>query len=261
MVHPYQMELPYQMERSVVIQARPETVFAFFSDSGRWAKWWGAGSTIEARAGGKVYIRHPNGIETIGEVVEVEEASRIVFTYGFSSGKPIPPGGSLVTISLAPCAEGTRLHLVHAFSDAAQRDHHVQGWRFQLSVFANVVANEVFAGAAGIVDAWFEAWAITDDHARQEAFAEIASQEVCFRDRYSLLEGVADLSSHAGAAQRFMPGIRMQRQGEPRHCQGMVIAEWVANDGEGRSHMNGTNVFTLGHDGRISSATGFTGPS
>jgi uncharacterized protein YndB with AHSA1/START domain len=252
------MHLPYQMDRSVVIQATPETVFRFFSDSERWSRWWGAGSTIDARAGGKVYIRHPNGIETVGEVLEVEPPRRIVFTYGFPTGKPIPPGGSRVTVKLEPCEAGTRLHLVHEFSDATQRDHHVQGWRFQLSVFANVVADEVFADAARVADAWFNAWAVADDAARTAAFAKIVAQDIQFRDRFSLIDGMDELAAHAGAAQRFMPGVRMQRNGEARHCQGMILADWVALDGDGKQRMSGTNVFILGLDGRIRSATGFS---
>ena len=65
------MTLPHRLDRSVLIQASPETVFRFFEDSDRFARWWGAGSTIDPRPGGKVYIRHPNGIETVGEVVEI----------------------------------------------------------------------------------------------------------------------------------------------------------------------------------------------
>ena len=42
-------ELPYQLDRTVVIKARPETVFRFFTDSARWASWWGAGSTIDPK--------------------------------------------------------------------------------------------------------------------------------------------------------------------------------------------------------------------
>src|SRR5271170_2241887 len=97
-------ELPYQMERTVVIKAKPETVFRFFTDSARWANWWGAGSTIDATPGGKVYIRHAEGSETLGEVLEVRPPEMIAFTYGFASGKPIPPGGSRVTIRLEPDA-------------------------------------------------------------------------------------------------------------------------------------------------------------
>src|ERR1700742_4486667 len=94
-------ELPYQLERTVVIKAKPETVFRFFTDSDRWASWWGIGSTIDARPGGTVYTRHQGGaVESRGEVVEVSEPTKIVFTYGFASGTPIPPGASRVTIWL-----------------------------------------------------------------------------------------------------------------------------------------------------------------
>jgi uncharacterized protein YndB with AHSA1/START domain len=197
--------LTYRLDRSVAIQATPETVFGFFTDNARWAKWWGAGSTIDAQPGGKVLIRHPDGTETLGEVIEIHPPERIVFTYGYASGKPIPPGGSLVTVRLEPDGHGTRLHLAHEFADAAARDVHVQGWRFQLSLFANLVADEVFAGAASVVDNWYEAWTIADGGARDEAFARIAAEGVHFRDRFSQLDGLADLSAHAGAAQRFMP--------------------------------------------------------
>jgi uncharacterized protein YndB with AHSA1/START domain len=252
--------LTHGLDRSVVIQASPETVFRFFTDSARWAKWWGPGSSIEARAGGKVLICNPGGIQTLGEVLEVVAPERIVFSYGFASGKPIPPGSSRVTISLEPCEAGTRLHLLHEFPEAAVRDEHVQGWRYQLSLFANIVSDEVFAGAAGTADAWFEAWAVSDDRARDAAFAKIAAPDVSFRDRFSLLDGLADLSAHAGASQRFMPGVRMRREGEPRHCQGVVLADWIASGADGRELMSGTNVFVLRPDGRIISATGFANP-
>jgi uncharacterized protein YndB with AHSA1/START domain len=252
------MELPYQLERTVVIKAKPETVFRFLSDSARWAKWWGAGSTIDAQPGGKVYIRHANGVETLGEVVEVSQPDRIVFTYGFVSGKPIPPGSSRVTILLEPFEAGTRLHLRHEFAESGPRDEHVQGWRFQLSLFSNLVANEVYQDAASAVDAWFGAWAIADDRSREEAFARIATPGIRFRDRFSQLDGQADLLAHTGAALRFMPGIGLQRKGDVRHCQGTVLADWIALDGDKKERMSGTSVFLFTTDGRIDSVTGFT---
>jgi len=251
-------ELPYRLDRTVVIQAKPETVFRFFTDSARWASWWGAGSTIDARPGGKVYIRHANGIESSGEVLEVHAGERIVFTYGFVSGKPIPPGSSRVTIRLDLDDAGTRLHLLHEFAEAAPRDEHVQGWRFQLSLFSNVVANEVYADVASTVDAWFGAWTVTDSAAREETLARIARPGVRFRDRFSLLDGMADLTAHIAAAQRFMPGILLKRKGEVRQCQGSVLADWVAVDNNEQPRMSGTSVFVFRPDGRIDSVTSFT---
>ena len=51
-----------------------------------------------------------------------------------------------------------RLDLRHEFAEAGPRDEHVQGWRYQLSVFANVVADLVNARAVETVDAWFAVW-------------------------------------------------------------------------------------------------------
>lgn len=254
-------ELPYTLERTVVIRAMPETVFGYFTDSARWAAWWGAGSTIDAQPGGKVYIRHANGIESAGEVVEVNAHERIVFTYGFVSGKPIPAGSSRVTIRLEAAEQGTRLHLRHEFGDPAVRDEHIQGWRFQLSLFSNVVANEVYAEAGTAIDAWFSAWAIPDNRTRAEAFAQIAAPAVSFRDRFGVLDGLEDLSSHAGAAQRFMPGIVLKRRGPVRQSHGSALADWSACASDGVERMSGTSLFVFQPDGKLSSVIGFANPS
>jgi uncharacterized protein YndB with AHSA1/START domain len=252
---------PYSLERTVLIKARPETVFRFFTDSSRWASWWGASSTIDARPGGKVYIRHANGIESLGEVLEVRPPEEIAFTYGFASGKPIPPGSSRVTIRLERHEAGTQLHLRHEFQESAPRDEHVQGWRFQLSLFSNAVANEVFADAANAVDTWFSTWNLADERMREETLTRLVTSEIRFFDRFSLLHGIADLSAHIGAALRFMPGIRLQRKGEIRHCQGTVLADWVAMGSDGQERMSGTSVFVFSPAAQIDSVTGFTNPS
>lgn len=251
--------LPYTLDRELVIGATPEIVFRFFTDSPRWAAWWGAGSTIEARPGGRVYIRHPDGTEASGEILELAPPERFVFSYGFASGKPIPPGSSRVTITLAETADGTRLSLTHELPDAAARDEHVQGWRFQLSLFANIVANEVNAGAADAVDAWFRAWSITDAGERERVLAGIADAGVRFRDRFSRLDGISDLVPHIGAAQRFMPEMRLERKGNVRHCQGTVLADWTATGPDGQERGHGTNVYRFNAVGRIVDVTGMWG--
>ena len=93
--------------------------------------------------------------------------------------------------------------------------------------------------------------------ARLRELAGIAAPDVRFRDRFSLLAGQADLSAHIGAAQHFMPGLRLQRRGEVRHCQGMLLVDWVAVDAAGETRGQGANVFELGADGRITAAVGF----
>jgi uncharacterized protein YndB with AHSA1/START domain len=250
------MTLPYMLDRTIVIRATPETVFRFFTDTDRWAAWWGAGSTIDPRPGGRVFIRYPGGIEASGEVVEIAGPDRIVFTYGFDSGKPLPAGSSRVTIQLTTHEDGTYVSLTHELDDEALRNEFVQGWRYQLSLFANAVSNEVCAGAEASVDAWLDAWSDADRARRSAALSRIAAHTVSFNDRFSAIEGFDDLSAHLDAAQRFMPGLRLRRDGAVRQCQGVVVADWVARAVDGQERGRGTNVFVLNADGRIESVTG-----
>jgi len=249
--------LDHRLDRSLVIGAPPAAVFRYFTDPARWAAWWGQGSTIDARPGGRVLVRYPEGTEAAGEVIEIDAPHRIVFTYGYVSGAPVAPGGSRVTIRLEPDPRGTRLQLVHEFAEAAVRDQHVQGWRYQLSLFANVVANEVHGDAGAHADAWFAMWSDTDDEARGAALSALASPSIAMRDRFSAVDGIDELARHIAAAHRFMPGLRLQRTGDARHCQGTLIADWVAVGADGQPRGRGTNVFTLGPDGKVETVTGF----
>jgi uncharacterized protein YndB with AHSA1/START domain len=249
--------LPYRLDRIITIEAPRELVFRFLTTSERWAAWWGAGSDIDPRPGGRVRIVHPGGVEITGEVLEVDAPERMVFTYGNVSGAPIPPGGSRVQILLDDVEGATRLHLTHEFGDEGVRGEFVQGWRFQLSLFANVVANELHASATAAVDGWFALWADPDADARSRQLAAVASPSVTFQDRFSHLEGSDDVLAHITAAQKFMPGLRLERTGAVRQCQGTAIADWTAVAADGTPRGAGVNVFTLGADGRIRTAVGF----
>jgi len=257
MAHPSLPSLPHHLNRTIVIEAPREIVFRFFTDERRWASWWGAGSTIDARPGGKLLIRYPEGTEVSGEVIEIAWPERIVFTYGYVSGQMIPPGGSLVAIRLEVDPRGTRLELRHDFAEAAVRDQHVQGWRYQLSLFGNIVANDLHGDAAAAVDEWFSAWIETDSATRFQRLAGIVISSVRFRDRFSLIDGISELNDQIGAAQRFMPGFRMERRGDVRQCQGLVLADWVALTTDNQERGRGTNVFAFGSDKKIEAVTGF----
>jgi uncharacterized protein YndB with AHSA1/START domain len=247
--------LPYAVDRNILIEADRETVFGFFTDSARWASWWGAGSTVDARPGGPLRIRHSNGFESVGEVLEIAAPERFVFTFSLQAAAPVPAEDSRITIRLEQQAAGTMLRLTHEVADAVVRDQLVQGWRFHFSLFANAVANYVNAGAADVVDAWFAVWTEPDAAAREATLGRIAARKVRFRDRYSRLEGVDELVAHTGAAQRFMPGMSLERKGGIRHCQGTVLADWVARSSDGQEKMSGTSVFLLGPGVRIDSVT------
>jgi len=247
--------LPYAVDRDILIEADRETVFGFFTDSARWATWWGAGSTVDPRPGGALRIQHSNGFVSEGEVLEIVAPNRFVFTFSLQSGRVIPPEESRVTIRLERQDEGTLLRLTHEVADYVVAEQLVQGWRFHFSLFANAVANYVNAGAPDVVDEWFALWTEPDAAAREAILNRIAARKVRFRDRYSRLDGIDEIVAHTGASQKFMPGIRLERQGDVRHCQGTVLAEWAALSKDGQQKMKGTSVFVLAAGLRIDSVT------
>jgi uncharacterized protein YndB with AHSA1/START domain len=250
-------DLPYRLDRTLVIKARPATVFAFLTETPRWETWWGTGSRIDPRPGGEMLIRHPNGIEASGTVLEVVPHERIVFTYGYPSGPASPPGSSRVTVRLDPHPLGTLLQLTHEFATEPARDDHVQGWRYQLSLFANAIANAGSVAAEAAIDRWFVAWNDPDADTRNRDLDSVVAPAVTFADRFSRTDGVEDLRAQLAAVHRFMPGMRVTRQGPVRYCQWHALADWVTVGPDGIERSRGTNLFMFDADGRIAAAIGF----
>lgn len=250
--------LPYHLEREVLIRATREVVFRFFTDSARFASWWGTGSSIDARPGGAVRIVYPGGILVTGEVVTLRPVDEISFTYGYESQNRelVPPGGSLVTITLKSHADGTLLSLRHDLATMAARDAHVAGWRYQVAVFANIAAAEAYSGAEAAVDRYFALWSEPDQARRLAALETLASADLLFRDRFGVTATIEDLAAHIGAAQHHMPGLKVERDGQLQQCQGTGVADWVARTPDGSTAARGRNVFDFSPDGRLSRVVG-----
>lgn len=252
--------LPHALRRSVVVRAPRAVVFRYFTDSERFASWWGAGSRIDARPGGEMRICYPNAVIALGSVESVVADERIVFTYGYEdASKPIHQGTSRVTITLADDPEGTRLDLLHEFATAEVRDQHAAGWRYQLSVFANVASREVHAAVGALLDRYFAAWNERDPFRRRKLIGEIADEQIEFHDAFAAIRGAGDLDEHIAAIHLHMPGTTIERQSEPRHCQGHVLVDWVARRNDAPAG-GGTNYFDISAWGRIRRVVGFRAP-
>ncbi len=248
--------LPCAVERSILIDAERDTVFRFFTQTELWAKWWGAGSTVEPHAGGAVKIVHSNGLVSVGEVLDIAPPERFVFTFSLHAAVPVPPEDSRVTMKLEARGPQTLVSVRHELADESVAKLMPQGWRFHFSLFANAVADFVYCDAEILIDRWFGLWTEPDEATRTATLRCIASENVAFRDRYSSLVGVGEVVTHIGASQRFMPGIRMERRGAARQCQGTALADWVAVGSDGSEKLTGTNVFVFGPGAKIVSATG-----
>ena len=251
------IDLPFSLERTITIRAERSTVFRYFTDTERFARWWGKGSEIDPKEGGRVLIRYPDGSTASGMVLEIRSPERIVFTYGYDApDKPIASGGSRVVITLAESEDGSLLKLEHQVASEAIRDMHQMGWRYQLAVFAHVVALEQHADAQAKIDRWFAAWAEKDGAVRAQMLAELTAPAISFRDAWGCVIGRDELSQHIGAAQLHLPA-KLERRGQVRHAHGVAVAEWSAI-AEDREMMRGANVFHFAPDGAIVHVIGMT---
>jgi uncharacterized protein YndB with AHSA1/START domain len=252
------MSAGFVVDREVVIRARRATVFRYFTDTERFAAWWGPGSSIDARPGGKVDIRYPNGETAGGEVIAIRPNESITFTYGYDGAeKPIRRGGSRVEVTFEERDNGTRVKLVHHVDTAAIRDDHQPGWRFQLSMFANVVSRETARELSSIVDRYFSLWSETDAAKRASLLEAVASPSVTFRDDFAAIASRDELLLHVAASQLHMPGVQLERDGTPSYCQGTALVDWIARGKDGSPIGKGTNVFELDPDGKVISVVGF----
>jgi uncharacterized protein YndB with AHSA1/START domain len=117
-----------------LINARPKTVFSFFTDRDRWLSWQGVEAEIDPRPGGIFRMNVRGDGWASGRFIVVDPDEKIVFTWGWEGdATSVPPGSSLVEITLEPHgAGGTLLRLVHSGLPLPTVDLHSQGWNHYL---------------------------------------------------------------------------------------------------------------------------------
>lgn len=120
------------VEREVRIKAAPETIFSFFTDPEKVVRWHGLSATLDPRPGGVFQVEVLTSHTARGEFVEVEPPGRVVFTWGWDGGGPVPPGSSTVEITLTPDGEDTVVRLVHRGLPAEAVQRHGEGWSHYL---------------------------------------------------------------------------------------------------------------------------------
>ena len=114
------------VERRVAVP--PEKVFTFFTDADKWLAWQGAAAEIDLVPGGTWRVNVTGDGFASGRVVEVVANERVVFTWGWEEGPPVPPGSTTVAIELVPDGDGTLIRLTHSGLPSDQIEIHRHGW-------------------------------------------------------------------------------------------------------------------------------------
>jgi uncharacterized protein YndB with AHSA1/START domain len=115
-------------ERTIAIDASPETVWEFFVDPQKVMRWMGIDAELDPQPGGIYRVNVISGNTARGEFVEVDRPHRLVFTWGWDGNEALPPGTSTVEAELTPEGNGTSLRFVHRDLSAEQAASHAKGW-------------------------------------------------------------------------------------------------------------------------------------
>ncbi|MGQ0803000.1 MAG: SRPBCC family protein [Actinomycetota bacterium] len=135
-----------ELERRIA--ARPETVFAYFTDPERYRQWQGVDAELDPRPGGIFRVRMAGRSQTVarGTYVDVEPPHRIVFTWGWEQNdglgdgaRGLPPGSSTVEVVLIADGDATILRVRHrGLPDETSCKFHSYGWGWTLDRLAAV---------------------------------------------------------------------------------------------------------------------------
>jgi uncharacterized protein YndB with AHSA1/START domain len=128
-------------ERTLSIDASPETVWEFFVDPEKLMRWKGIKADLDAAPGGAYYCEVIPGHTARGEFVELDRPRRLVYTWGWDGNDRVPPGSSTIEVELTADGDGTSLRFVHRdLPDAEQVASHAGGWDHYLARLEDAAA-------------------------------------------------------------------------------------------------------------------------
>ena len=110
------------------IKAHPSAVYAYLTDSAKWARWQGVSAEIEPVVGGTFRMVMATGQVATGRFIELVPGRRVRFSWGWDGNPLVPPGSSTVEIDLAEDAGETRLTLTHRGLPPEGVALHQVGW-------------------------------------------------------------------------------------------------------------------------------------
>jgi uncharacterized protein YndB with AHSA1/START domain len=126
------------VERHVV--GTPDEVFAYLTDPEKYTRWKGDRAELDPRPGGVYRVWMGRDAVALGEYVEVDPPTRVVFTWGWEGSEDVPPGSTVVEITLREDGDGTLLRLRHSgLPSDTDADLHREGWEMYVGRLMDVL--------------------------------------------------------------------------------------------------------------------------
>ncbi len=149
--------VPNRIEREILIDAKPDVVWAVVTDAEHIAGWFSDSVDLDLRPGGKAILTWDEHGPVHGRVESVQPPRFFSFRWVSGPGTELrEDNATLVEFTLSPEGDGTRLRVVESgFADLAgpadekaqTADEHREGWRRELGDLSEYVAERVRTSA------------------------------------------------------------------------------------------------------------------
>lgn len=102
----------------------------------------GERAALDPRPGGRFRIEVEGGKVAVGEYREVDPPHHLVMTWGWEADESVPPGSTMVEITLTPDGADTLLRLRHTgLPNDDARAQHRAGWNLYTGKLAAILNN------------------------------------------------------------------------------------------------------------------------
>jgi uncharacterized protein YndB with AHSA1/START domain len=122
------------IDYSISIDAPIDLVYDMLTDADLLTEWMAVAADVNHRPDGAFRWVYENGDIVVGRFMELDPPHRLVLAYGWERPvtRGIPPGSTVVEITLEEDRGSTLLRLVHRGLPAAELVSHRHGWEFFL---------------------------------------------------------------------------------------------------------------------------------
>ncbi len=113
---------------TALLPVAPDEAFALITEPERLRRWQTVSAYVDLRAGGSYRWVVVPGQVAAGTFQEIDPGKRVVFGWGWEGNEALPPDASMVTVTIEPDGEGSKVTLSHAGLDEQQEKGHAEGW-------------------------------------------------------------------------------------------------------------------------------------
>jgi uncharacterized protein YndB with AHSA1/START domain len=253
-----------RVELALDIVARPSTVFKFISSPAHFKRWMGEGASVDPTPSGRVRVVYPNGDVAVGTVLELVPNKKVVFAWGYENSKNgIPPESTRLTIELEEQTNGTRVRLLHeGLPDEQSRTEHAMGWSYYTNALSyGATLEELAPKANATVEAYLEAWNEPNPGKRSSLLQQCWDDGGQYWDQYGRIAGSAALKMYIENAQRMMPNMVLERDGDIALCFERLSFAWKVRSANGQIVAQGRIFGEISIHGKLLHMVSFWGIS